>query len=81
MDAETWMNANRAMELGFADAVLADEKRRQSDEKPVNFAFSRRAVTNSLLGMVMPKPEPTQPETPQGVTAESLTKRLSLIQH
>ena len=27
MDAETWMNANKAVELGFADDILADEKR------------------------------------------------------
>ena len=26
MDAETWMNANKAVELGFADGVLEDEK-------------------------------------------------------
>src|SRR5574344_2366767 len=26
MDAETWMNANKAIELGFADDVLMDEK-------------------------------------------------------
>ena len=26
MDSETWMNANRAVELGFADDILKDEK-------------------------------------------------------
>lgn len=26
MDAETWMNANKAIELGFADDILTDEK-------------------------------------------------------
>lgn len=46
MDAETWMNANKAIELGFADGILEDEKRKLSED--VTFAFSRRAVTASL---------------------------------
>lgn len=61
MDAETWMNANKAIELGFADGILDDAKRKTSD---VTFAFSRRAVTNSLLGKVMtPLKPPTTSET------------------
>lgn len=79
MDAETWMNANKAIELGFADGILEDEKRKPSED--VTFAFSRRAVTNSLLGKMMPK-APNKPEiAPQSVTAESLEKRLNLIIH
>ena len=74
MDAETWMNANKAMELGFADGVLEDEKRAKLAE---TYAFSRRAVTNSLLDKVRPK----QTEVPQGIPAESLEQRLNLIQH
>ena len=26
MDSETWMNAKKAIELGFADGMLEDEK-------------------------------------------------------
>lgn len=29
MDSETWMNANKAIELGFADDVLKDDKKGQ----------------------------------------------------
>ncbi len=79
MDAETWMNANKAIELGFADGILEDEKRKPSED--VMFAFSRRAVTNSLLGKVLPKASPKQPEQPKGIPVESLEKRLSLISH
>ena len=32
MDAETWMNAGKAMELGFADGILEDRKKCASDE-------------------------------------------------
>lgn len=82
MDAETWMNANKAIELGFADGILEDEKRRKSDD--LTFAFSRRAVTNSLFDKVKPKAQTKQeqkPEQPQGISIESLQKRLNLIIH
>ncbi|HRV29489.1 MAG TPA: ATP-dependent Clp protease proteolytic subunit, partial [Spirochaetia bacterium] len=76
MDAETWLNANKAIELGFADGILEDEKKRvQSDD--VTYAFSRRAVTNSLLSKVKPK----IPKQNKGTPIESLEKRLSLISH
>ena len=76
MDAETWLNANKAIELGFADGILEDEKKRmQTDD--VTYSFSRRAVTNSLLDKVKPK----IPKQKSGTPVESLEKRLSLIQH
>jgi len=97
MDAETWMNANKAIEYGFADGLLEDSKRQASEiaAAPTNYMFSRRAVTNSLLDKmqirttVTPTPAErqhvakakTEPPTPQGVCAESLNKRLSLIPH
>lgn len=51
MDAETWMNANKAIELGFADDLLfkSDEDSASAEN---SFTFSRRAVTNSLLSKV-----------------------------
>lgn len=69
MDAETWMNANKAIELGFADGVLEDEKKRQPE---LTYAFSRRAVTNSLLDKI-------KPATPTGTPVEAFYKRLNLI--
>jgi ATP-dependent Clp protease protease subunit len=78
MDAETWMNANKAIELGFADGILEDSKRQKPADE-VTFAFSRRAVTNSLLDKVRPKTQPKP--APKGVDAESLEKRLNLILH
>ncbi|WP_026894860.1 head maturation protease, ClpP-related [Clostridiisalibacter paucivorans] len=76
MDAETWLNAKKAIELGFADAILEDEKKRDQTED-FTYAFSRRAVTNSLLDKV--KPKITKEDT--GTPIESLEKRLSLISH
>ena len=88
MDAETWMNANKAIERGFADGVLADEKK-QVTHDDVTFSFSRRAVTNSLLNKVQRKqaskiatedPPPAQTTEPR-YPAEPLYQRLSLISH
>lgn len=76
MDAETWLNAKKAIELGFADGILEDEKKRNQIEN-FTYAFSRRAVTNSLLDKVKPK----LPKENIGTPIESLEKRLSLIQH
>lgn len=74
MDAETWLNANKAIELGFADDILTDEKKRvQKDD--FTYAFSRRAVTNSLLNKVCPN------KTKKGTSADSLERRLNNIIH
>ncbi|QNO17887.1 head maturation protease, ClpP-related [Caproicibacterium amylolyticum] len=72
MDAETWMNANKAIELGFADKVLFEEG--EPTESADSFVFSRAAVTNSLISR-LPKRE--KPKT--GTPIESLEKRLNLL--
>lgn len=59
MDAETWMNANKAIELGFADKVLFMEV---EDRVPFNIEqgliFSRAVVCNLLLSKIPKKPKP-----------------------
>ena len=50
MDAETWMNANMAVELGFADEVMKREEADNDIPQPaVAATYSRVAVTNSLM--------------------------------
>ena len=71
MDAETWMNAQKAIELGFADGILTREAG-LPDGIPINsYQFSRRAVTNSLLSKI-PKTEHKHPSEP-------LYQRLNLL--
>lgn len=52
MDAETWMDANKAVELGFADGILYAESGEDAvpDGEGVTdpVMFSRRAVNNAL---------------------------------
>ena len=47
MDGETWMNAKKALELGFCDEIAFQPQTEESVEN--SFTFSRRAVTNCLL--------------------------------
>ncbi len=84
MDAETWMDANKAIELGFADELM--QRSAATDEIPVpqvNMMFSRTAVVNSLMDKLAAKckieAKPTQTETK--VTADSLMDRLNLIKN
>lgn len=54
MDAETWMDAHKAMELGFADEIM---QRAEEDvgTPDVSMMFSRAAVTNSLMDKIAAK--------------------------
>lgn len=77
MDAETWMNANKAIELGFADDVLKDEK--QSEPTFSAYAFSRKAVATNLLNKMAEKTKSIQAEEsakPQGRSVDELRERL-----
>jgi len=70
MDAETWLNANKALELGFTDAIMF-----KPGESPPqdSFVFSRRAVTNSLMDKLQ-KPDLKQ-------STEPLYERLNLLKY
>ena len=72
MDQESWFNAKKAVELGFADKILF----MQEDE---NFEiegaiFSKMAVVNSLLDKL-----PQKKQT--GIPIENLDKRLNLLKY
>jgi ATP-dependent Clp protease, proteolytic subunit ClpP len=76
MDAESWFNAKKAVELGFADKILfSDDAEEAGEDKPLEAVmFSRKAVTNSLLKKLML-------EKKDGTPIEQLEKRLSLLAH
>ena len=70
MDNETWMDAYKAVELGFADKVMyAEDQEDEDDEqgKTTAMLFSRREISNNFINKVTehfkgqaedPKPEP-----------------------
>lgn len=79
MDAESWFNARKAVELGFADEILENKSGNREKENGLELEgimFSRAAVANSLLEKLIPK----KPEK-KGIPAEQLEKRLNLLSH
>ena len=84
MDAETWMDANKAVELGFADDVL----KRSSESEPAAEAvlFSRKAVNTALVNKLTAKYHtpaqeaaiPAPAET--GRSVDDILERLDTIQ-
>ena len=87
------MNANKAIELGFVDDVLTDEK--PSDGIVPAYAFSRKTVQAALLNKINAKtetskpkeneqepeaePKAAEPQTPHGRPYNDLMERLNLI--
>ncbi len=83
MDAESWMNANKAVELGFADGILSRPSETENTEQPmVTMLYSKVAVTNSLKDKLVEKcriqQEITVNET-TGRALDSLMERLDII--
>ena len=76
MDTETWMNANKAIELGFADDILEDEKKNISDIPA--YAFSGRAAEISLMNKLTLHCK-SEKKDPVGTTISNLEKRLNLL--
>lgn len=79
MDAESWLNAKKAVELGFADSILYTEEKTENDINVDAMLFSRAAVTNSLLTKLSVKK--TKEPVPNKVPADKLMKRLGLLVH
>lgn len=95
MDAETWMNANKAVELGFADDVLVDEKRNVDSNEAYLFSGKETEIRlmNKLMTYFKPEPKNMTPakaaEIPakqeekepetNGTKINELEKRLDLI--
>ena len=82
MDAETWMDAHKAVELGFADGILERAEMPEDMEVPeVTMLYSKAAVVNSLMDKIAAKcvtrKKPAEPDT--GRTVDELMERLNLL--
>jgi len=77
MDSETWMNSGKAIELGFADGELTDEKKAVNDTA---FSFSGKQAEMALLNKLEAKFKTKEQETvPVGTSIKDLEKRLNLL--
>ncbi len=84
MDAETWMDANKAVELGFADGVLKRGSDTEDMDVPsVSMLFSEATVVNSLKEKLAAKcriaPKTTEPTRTH--RADDFMERLNLIKN
>ena len=82
MDAETWMDAHTAVDLGFADEIMTRPAVTGAENHVTGpMLFSRAAVTNHLMDKLAAKcrieKKPTQPER----SVDDLMERLNLMKH
>lgn len=92
MDDETWLNAEKALQLGFVDGILFDEKKKlfipeesdedDSDEDAGNSQKNTASMQYSPIrttASLMHKISALAPE--KGVPIDQLEKRLELLKY
>lgn len=88
MDDETWLNAEKALQLGFVDGILFDEKRSQESEenipdedadKPQKNTASMQYSPIQTTASFMQKISALAPV--KGVPIDQLEKRLELLKY
>ena len=83
MDAETWMDAGKAVELGFADEITKRNGVVEELEIPkVSMLYSKTAVVNSLMDKVAEKcriQQKNETENSNKVKVDPLMDRLLLL--
>lgn len=81
MDAETWMDANKAVELGFADEIMQRSTETENIAAPtVSMLYSKANVVNSLMDKIAAKCA-IQPKAETKHRADDLMERLNLIKN
>ena len=84
MDAETWMDATKAVELGFADGILKRPGEAEDQETPtVSMLYSKANVVNSLMDKIAAKcaiAKPTVQES-TGRSVDELRANLNAIKN
>lgn len=80
MDEESWMNANKAVELGFADGILKRNAESAALDQPdVSVMYSKAAVTNSFFTKVTEKCRIKTEPIIQERSVEECMKKLNLL--
>ena len=81
MDSETWMDAHKAVELGFADDILKRSDTTDIEASQVSMMYSKAQVVNSLMDKIASKCKIENKETNTGVKADELMDRLFLMKN
>lgn len=81
MDSETWMDANKAVELGFADDILKRSEANDMEIPQVSMMYQEAQVVNSLMDKLVTKCKIENKETNKGIKADELMDRLFLMKN
>lgn len=81
MDSETWMDAHKAVELGFADDILKRSDTTDIEVSQVSMMYSKAQVVNSLMDKIASKCKIESKETNTGIKADKLMDRLFLMKN
>lgn len=81
MDSETWMDANKAVELGFADDILKRSEANDMEIPRISMMYQEAQVVNSLMDKLATRCKIENKETNTGVKADSLMERLFLMKN
>lgn len=73
MDEETWMNAMKAIDLGFADGLIQDGKLPASTEA---YSFSASNAEKVLINKIAEKVKPEEKTVPKGRSVDELKASL-----
>lgn len=80
MENETWMDANKAIEYGFADGIL--KRNTENMEIPqVSMLFSETSVVNSLKEKLAAKCSIPKPKHTDCLSVKDCAERLELIKN
>lgn len=75
MDAETWLSAKSALDLGFCDKILYTD---DSKELPEEVVFDRKTMVTNTIAAMQRKLK-VIPKEPEGMEISQLETRLNLI--
>lgn len=78
MDAETWMNARSALDMGFCDRVLYTD---HADKAAPAMVFDKKVMVTNTISAMRKKLKPIEKpkDKPEGIPAEQFEKRLNLL--
>lgn len=78
MESETWMNANKAVELGFADGVL--ERESNTPNNSAAMEYSRKLTNTALMNKLNAKYSiPAKAPSDTGTPVADIKERLNVI--
>lgn len=77
MDSESWFNAKKAVELGFADKVLFEREETPEQDDQNSYTFSRVTAAHDLVVKLQASLQPPKPQ--KSIPINQLEKRLNLL--